>query len=45
MRTRGQESAGIVTSEGGEAELKLHKDHGLVSSIFSEETLSKLHGT
>ncbi|CAG0916674.1 unnamed protein product [Notodromas monacha] len=40
----GQESAGIVTSDGSEAELKLHKGHGLVSSIFSEDLLYKLQG-
>ncbi len=42
LQHRGQESAGIVTSDGDA--LRLHKGMGLVAEIFSEEVLSKLHG-
>jgi len=42
LQHRGQESAGIATSNG-EA-LHLHKGMGLVADIFSEEVLSQLHG-
>jgi len=43
LQHRGQESAGIVTSDG--MALHMHKAMGLVADIFNEETLSKLHGT
>ena len=40
LQHRGQESAGIATSDG--AQLKLHKRLGLVSQVFDEETLTEL---
>jgi len=42
LQHRGQESAGIVTSDG--ADLHKHRDMGLVSDIFSEEVLASLPG-
>jgi amidophosphoribosyltransferase len=42
LQHRGQESAGIVSSDG--ARLHLHKSMGLVADIFTEEALSKLPG-
>jgi amidophosphoribosyltransferase len=43
LQHRGQESAGIVTSDG--MMLRLHKDMGLVADVFSPETLAKMRGT
>src|SRR4030081_433661 len=43
LQHRGQESAGIVTSDG--LSLKPHKAMGLVADIFTEEVLSKMRGT
>ena len=43
LQHRGQESAGIVTSNG--MTLNMHKAMGLVADIFTEEELAKLHGT
>ena len=43
LQHRGQESAGIVTSNG--MALHMHKAMGLVADIFTEEALAKLHGT
>jgi amidophosphoribosyltransferase len=43
LQHRGQESAGIVTSDG--MALHMHKAMGLVADIFSEDVLSKLRGT
>jgi len=43
LQHRGQESAGIVTSNG--MALNMHKSMGLVADIFTEEELAKLHGT
>ena len=43
VQHRGQESAGIVTSNG--MTLNMHKSMGLVTDIFNEEQLSRLHGT
>src|SRR6201984_1337089 len=43
LQHRGQESAGIVTSDG--MTLQMHKAMGLVADIFTEEVLSRLHGT
>ncbi|HEV2717602.1 MAG TPA: amidophosphoribosyltransferase [Terriglobales bacterium] len=43
LQHRGQESAGIVTSDG--MTLRPHKAMGLVADIFTEEVLSQLHGT
>ncbi|HEX6656149.1 MAG TPA: amidophosphoribosyltransferase, partial [Candidatus Limnocylindria bacterium] len=40
LQHRGQESAGIATSDG--ARLSLHKRLGLVSQVFDDETLSRL---
>lgn len=42
LQHRGQESAGIVTSDG--VNLNKHLDMGLVSDIFTEEILSGLRG-
>jgi len=42
LQHRGQESAGIVASDG--ERLRLHKDMGLVVDIFTEDVLSKLSG-
>ena len=42
LQHRGQESAGIVTSDGNR--MLVHKNMGLVSEVFSEETLSSLEG-
>jgi amidophosphoribosyltransferase len=43
LQHRGQESAGIVSSDG--LNLRLHRSMGLVADIFSEEVLAKLRGT
>jgi amidophosphoribosyltransferase len=43
LQHRGQESVGIVTSDG--MALHMHKAMGLVADIFSEDVLSKLRGT
>ncbi|HEY7096587.1 MAG TPA: amidophosphoribosyltransferase [Terriglobales bacterium] len=43
LQHRGQESAGIVTSDG--MALHMHKDMGLVADIFREDVLTKLRGT
>src|SRR5205807_2026624 len=43
LQHRGQESAGIVTSDG--MTLHPHKAMGLVADIFTEEVLSHLRGT
>ncbi len=43
LQHRGQESAGIVASDGGQ--MKVHKGMGLVGEIFTEEVLGKLAGT
>ena len=42
LQHRGQESAGIVTSDG--EHVLCHKDMGLVPEVFSEEVLQKLKG-
>lgn len=42
LQHRGQESSGIVTSDG--AHLHAHRGMGLVSDIFTEEVISKLPG-
>jgi amidophosphoribosyltransferase len=42
LQHRGQESAGIAVTDG--AQLTLHKRLGLVSSVFDEETLTRLEG-
>src|SRR5438270_12890665 len=43
LQHRGQESAGIVTSDG--MALHMHKSMGLVADIFGGEALDKLRGT
>jgi amidophosphoribosyltransferase len=43
LQHRGQESAGIVTSNG--MSLHIHKAMGLVADIFTEKKLAKLRGT
>src|ERR1700686_4676536 len=43
LQHRGQESAGIVTSDG--MALHMHKAMGLVADIFQEPVLAKLRGT
>lgn len=43
LQHRGQESAGIVTSD--RMALHMHKAMGLVADIFTEETLRKIPGT
>lgn len=42
LQHRGQESAGIISSDG--SRISLHKNMGLVSEVFTEENLSTLHG-
>lgn len=42
LQHRGQESAGIATSDGIGA--SLHKDMGLVAQVFTEENLARLGG-
>jgi len=43
LQHRGQESAGIVTSDG--MALHIHKAMGLVADIFTEKRLARLRGT
>lgn len=43
LQHRGQESAGIASSDG--LTLHQHKAMGLVADIFTEEVLTRLHGT
>jgi amidophosphoribosyltransferase len=42
LQHRGQESAGIVTSDG--MSLHIHKSMGLVADIFTEKKLSRIRG-
>ncbi|MCX7981452.1 MAG: amidophosphoribosyltransferase [Syntrophales bacterium] len=42
LQHRGQESAGIVTTDG--CDVREHKGMGLVSEVFKEEVLSKMKG-
>jgi amidophosphoribosyltransferase len=42
LQHRGQESAGIATSDG--KRIQLHSDMGLVSQVFDENSLSQLTG-
>ncbi|XP_076042652.1 phosphoribosylamidotransferase 2 [Oratosquilla oratoria] len=45
LQHRGQESAGMVMSEGGSTkEFTYHKGQGLVASIFNDAALNKLQG-
>ncbi|HUY25566.1 MAG TPA: hypothetical protein VMV09_09755, partial [Candidatus Saccharimonadales bacterium] len=43
LQHRGQESAGICTSDG--QELHLHREMGLVGQVFSSEDLAQLRGS
>lgn len=43
LQHRGQESAGVAVTDG--SRLIVHKDIGLVSQVFSEETLQSLPGS
>jgi amidophosphoribosyltransferase len=43
LQHRGQESAGIVSSDG--MSLHIHKGMGLVADIFTEKKLSRIRGT
>ena len=43
LQHRGQESAGIVTSDG--MSLHIHKSMGLVADIFTEKKLARMRGT
>ena len=45
LQHRGQESAGIVTSNGPGCDFLLHRDMGLVSQVFGQEELRRLKGT
>jgi|GEM_PF-36992 len=45
LQHRGQESAGIVTSNGPGQTFLQHKGMGLVSQVFGQEELAKLKGT
>jgi len=42
LQHRGQESAGIVVADG--SQVRIHKDMGLVSEVFSEQNLQRLQG-
>ncbi|MBU0687229.1 MAG: amidophosphoribosyltransferase [Candidatus Margulisbacteria bacterium] len=42
LQHRGQESAGIAATSGGD--IKCHKDLGLVNQVFNEKALQKLKG-
>lgn len=45
LQHRGQESAGIVTSEGKCAKnFNIHKGMGMINNIFNEEAIRKLRG-
>jgi amidophosphoribosyltransferase len=43
LQHRGQESAGIVASDG--ARLRCHKNKGLVNDVFNQQNLDELTGT
>ena len=45
LQHRGQESAGIASSGGGNTPFSLHKGMGLVSQVFKPEDLETLRGT
>ncbi|MDQ2824324.1 MAG: class II glutamine amidotransferase, partial [Verrucomicrobiota bacterium] len=45
LQHRGQESAGIVTSNGPGSSFVVHKDMGLVSQVFGPAELEQLKGT
>jgi len=42
---RGQESAGIVTSEGDiNKQFNVHKGMGMISTVFNDEAIKRLKG-
>src|SRR6187401_1622037 len=45
LQHRGQESAGIVTTNGPGSTFQLHRDMGLVSQVFGQGELERLKGT
>jgi amidophosphoribosyltransferase len=45
LQHRGQESAGIVTSNGPGTSFLVHKDMGLVSQVFGQAELEQLKGS
>jgi len=45
LQHRGQESAGIASSNGDGKTFKLHKGMGLVSQVFAQENLESIRGT
>jgi len=45
LQHRGQESAGIATSQGNHTPFKVHKGMGLVSQVFTEGHLKDLAGS
>src|SRR4029077_17284492 len=45
LQHRGQESAGIVTSNGPGTSFLTHKDMGLVSQVFGQNELAQLKGS
>ncbi len=45
LQHRGQESAGIVTSNGHGQDFRLHREMGLVSQVFGPAELEHLKGT
>ncbi|MHB8719540.1 MAG: amidophosphoribosyltransferase [Candidatus Dormibacteria bacterium] len=42
LQHRGQESAGIAVSDG--RDIRMHKEMGLVSQVFDQESIDALHG-
>ncbi|CRK89597.1 CLUMA_CG003246, isoform A [Clunio marinus] len=45
LQHRGQESAGIVTSEGNDSKnFNIHKGMGMINNIFTDESIKKLKG-
>lgn len=45
LQHRGQESAGIVTSNGPDTAFQVHKGMGLVSQVFRQRDLAQLKGS
>lgn len=45
LQHRGQESAGIVTSEGNDSKnFNIHKGMGMINNVFTDESIKKLKG-
>src|SRR5258708_31441756 len=42
LQHRGQESAGLATSDG--ERLRTHKGMGLIAQVFDEQSITNLHG-